>query len=88
MHSHIRSQQPGGLTDLQLSEDAQQSLRSILSYCNSPQMNAIEAYIQFKPGMITEDGDVTVEKTEEFLRNYITEFGEFIRRVCVAIHSD
>jgi chromate reductase len=67
---------------------AQQSLRSILSYCNSPQMNAIEAYIQFKPGMITEDGDVTVEKTEEFLRNYITEFGEFIRRVCVAIHSD
>jgi Fe(3+) dicitrate transport protein len=28
MHSHIRSQQPGGLTDTQLNEDAQQSLRS------------------------------------------------------------
>jgi len=28
MHSHIRSQQPGGLTDLQLREDAQQSLRA------------------------------------------------------------
>lgn len=27
MHSHIRSQQPGGLTDLQLSADARQSLR-------------------------------------------------------------
>lgn len=28
MHSHIRSQQPGGLTDKQLNEDPQQSLRS------------------------------------------------------------
>ncbi len=28
MHSHIRSQQPGGLTDLQLREDALQSLRA------------------------------------------------------------
>ncbi len=28
MHSHIRSQQPGGLTDVQFEQDAQQSLRS------------------------------------------------------------
>lgn len=28
MHSHIRSQQPGGLTDVQLEQDAQQSFRS------------------------------------------------------------
>ncbi|MEO5948431.1 MAG: TonB-dependent receptor [Chitinophagaceae bacterium] len=28
MHSHIRSQQPGGLTDVQLQDDAQQSFRS------------------------------------------------------------
>src|SRR5688500_13376232 len=67
---------------------AQQSLRSVLSYCNSPQMNAIEAYIQFKPEMITADGDVTIERTEEFLRRFITEFGEFIRRVCVALRAD
>jgi chromate reductase len=51
-------------------------------------MNAIEAYIQFKPGMITEDGDVTIEKTEEFLRRFISEFGEFIQRVCVALRAD
>ena len=30
---------------------AQQHLRSILAFCNSPQMNAIEAYIQFEEGM-------------------------------------
>ena len=28
MHSHIRSQQPGGLTDVQIKQDAQQSFRS------------------------------------------------------------
>src|SRR5215212_8964546 len=38
---------------------AQQQLRSVLSFCNSPQMNAPEAYITFKPGLITEDGEVT-----------------------------
>ena len=38
---------------------AQQHLRSILGFCNSPQMNAIEAYIQFEPGLITDDGEVT-----------------------------
>jgi chromate reductase len=60
---------------------AQQHLRSLLSFCNSPQMNAPEAYIQFKPGLITEDGKVTVESTEEFLRNYMQEFLGFIERV-------
>src|SRR5262245_1645884 len=60
---------------------AQQHLRSVLSFCNSPQMNAPEAYIQFKDGLITEDGRVTVESTEEFLRNYMRELHQFITRV-------
>jgi chromate reductase len=60
---------------------AQQQLRSVLSFCNSPQMNAPEAYIQFKPGLITDDGDVTNESTAEFLRNYMAQFHQFIVRV-------
>jgi chromate reductase len=48
---------------------AQQSLRSVLSFCNSPQMNAPEAYIQFTPGLITDDGEITVPSTEQFLRS-------------------
>lgn len=60
---------------------AQQGLRSVLSFCNSPQMNAPEAYIQFTPGLITDAGEVTVESTQEFLRNYMTEFSMFITRV-------
>src|SRR6185369_2092983 len=38
---------------------AQQHLRSLLSFCNSPQMNTVEAYIQFTPGLITDSGEVT-----------------------------
>jgi chromate reductase len=64
---------------------AQQHLKSILSFCNSPQMNAIEAYVQFTPGLITDDGQVTDASTEEFLANYMKEFAGFIGRVYTAI---
>jgi NAD(P)H-dependent FMN reductase len=49
---------------------AQQHLRSILTFCNSPQMNSIEAYIQFERGLIDDDGQVNNESTREFLQNY------------------
>jgi hypothetical protein len=60
---------------------AQQSLRSVLSFCNSPQMNAPEAYIHFTPGLITDEGEVTVDSVREFLRSYMAEFHTFIGRV-------
>ena len=63
----------------------QQHLRSILAFCNSPLMNSIEAYIQFVPGLITDDGQVTNESTADFLRNYLQEFAGFIERVYMAI---
>jgi chromate reductase len=64
---------------------AQQHLRSLLGYCNSPQMNSPEAYIQFTPGLITEDGQVTNSSTEKFLRDFISEFHAFIQRVYLAL---
>jgi chromate reductase len=64
---------------------AQQHLRSILSFCNSPQMNAIEAYLQFTPGLISDAGEVSDASTEEFLSNYMNEFAGFIGRVYTAI---
>src|SRR5690349_12335191 len=60
---------------------AQQHLRSVLSFCNSPQMNSPEAYIQFKPGLISDDGRVSDETTAEFLANYMAELHGFIARV-------
>lgn len=59
----------------------QQHLRSILSFCNSPQMNSPEAYIQFEKGLITDDGEVTNDSTAEFLSNYMKELYGFIGRV-------
>jgi len=64
---------------------AQQNLRSILSFCNSPQMNAPEAYIQLTPGLIQDDGEVTDSSTEEFLRDFMMAFHQFIERVLTVL---
>jgi len=60
---------------------AQQHLRSVLSYCNSPQMNSPEAYIQFKRGLVDDDGHVTDESIAGFLRKYMNELRDFVERV-------
>ncbi len=67
---------------------AQQSLRSVLAFCNSPQMNAIEAYIQFTPDLISDDAEVTVRSTETFLRSFMAEFHDFIARVLQVLPRD
>jgi len=67
---------------------AQQSLRSVLGYLNSPQMNAPEAYIRFTPDLITDEGEVTVEATKEFLRTYMAEFHSFIAHVLAVLPRD
>ena len=67
---------------------AQQSLRSVLSYCNSPQMNAPEAYIHFTSGLITDNSAVTVNSTKQFLRTFMTEFHIFIERVLSTLPKD
>ena len=53
----------------------------MLCFCNSPLLNTVEAYIQFRPGLINEAGEVSDEKTQQFLRNYMKEFQTFITRV-------
>lgn len=64
---------------------AQSSLRSVLCFCNSPLMNTVEAYIRFKPGLITAEGEVTDEGTAKFLRNYMAELHAFIVRVLTVL---
>ena len=63
----------------------QQHLRSILAFCNSPQMNSVEAYIQFEDGLIGEDGQVSNDETKAFLETYMTEFHGFIERVSTVL---
>ncbi len=64
---------------------AQQSLRGVLCFCNSPLMNVVEAYIQFTPDLIDDNGQVNNDSTAEFLRNYMKEFSAFITRVKTAL---
>lgn len=67
---------------------AQAHLRGVLCFCNSPLMNNVEAYLQFKPGLITADGEVTDESTEKFLRNYLSELHTFVARVLTVLPKD
>jgi chromate reductase len=64
---------------------AQQQLRSMLSFLQAPQMNAPEAYIWMRPGLIEPDGTVTDEGTEAFLRGYMNAFFEYIERVLTVV---
>lgn len=64
---------------------AQQNLRSVLSYLDSPQMNAPEAYIEFTDGLVDDEGRVTVADTEEFLRTFMSEFATFVERVLTVL---
>lgn len=64
---------------------AQQGLHSVLSFCNSPQMNEPEAYIQVTPGLFAEDDGVTDASTRDFLRSWMESFLEFIERVLTVV---
>jgi chromate reductase len=64
---------------------AQQSLRGVLSFCNARQMTAPEAYISLRPGLITDDGEVTDESTATFLSDFMTEFRDHIERVLAVL---
>lgn len=64
---------------------AQQSLRAVLSFLNAPQMNSPEAYITFKPGLIDDNDNVTVDSTRDFLTKYMAEFHLFIERVTTVL---
>lgn len=63
----------------------QQSLRAVLSFCNARQMTSPEAYIQFKPEVFAEDGEVRDESTEAFLRAFMDEFRDHIARVLTVL---
>ncbi|MDV3222849.1 NADPH-dependent FMN reductase [Intrasporangium sp.] len=67
---------------------AQQSLKQVLAFCNSPLMNAVEAYIQFTPEVFSDSGEVKDAGIEEFLRSYMREFHEFIARVLTVLPPD
>jgi len=64
---------------------AQQSLRGVLGFCNARQMTAPEAYITFRPGLFTDDGEVTDQSTATFLSDFMREFRDHTARVLTVL---
>jgi chromate reductase len=64
---------------------AQQHLKSILSFCNSPMFNSVEAYIQFDPEAFSPEGEVLNASTEAFLHAYMVGFRDFVERVLTVL---
>ena len=59
----------------------QSNLRSVLAFCDAPQLSAPEAYIQFSPEVLREDGEIMNPETRAFLTMYMQAFRDFIARV-------
>jgi chromate reductase len=71
---------PGGIGTAVM----QSSMRSVLSFLDAPQLNSPEAYIQFDPQVFSDDGTITNEGTQTFLRHYMEEYSAFVQRVLAA----
>lgn len=59
---------------------AQRELHSVLGAVASPQMVAPEAYIQYRPGLIDDQDEVTDESTKAFLQKFLAAFEKFLDR--------
>lgn len=66
---------------------AQQHLRGVLGYCNSPQMNAPEAYIQIAKDGFDADGNVIDAATREFLAKFMRAYQAFLDMVVPCVTS-
>jgi chromate reductase len=60
---------------------AQQHLRAILGHFSAVTMGQPEGFIQDRPGLFTDDGQVTDESTAGFLVGYLEAFNGLISRV-------
>jgi len=63
----------------------QSNLRMVLAFCDSIQMTAPEAYIQFSPEVFREDGEVVSTETRAFLTTYMQSFHDFLVRVLTVV---
>jgi chromate reductase len=64
---------------------AQQSLRSVLSFCNARQMTSPEAYIRYSPEVFRDDGEVLDDALVTVLTDYMEEFRDHVVRVLTVL---
>ena len=66
----------------------QSNLRMVLAFCDSPQMSAPEAYIQYSPEIFCDDGEIKSPESRAFLTLYMQSFRDFIERVLTVVPQD
>jgi chromate reductase len=66
---------------------AQQHLRGVLGFCDSPQMNAPEAYIQAGKDLLDDEGNVGDESTRKFLAGFMAKYKTFLDMVVPCMRS-
>ncbi len=59
---------------------AQQHLRNICAYLDVHLLDQPEAFVQFKEGLVADDGSVTVDSTRDFLQKFVDRFAEWVSR--------
>jgi chromate reductase, NAD(P)H dehydrogenase (quinone) len=59
---------------------AQRELHGLLGAVGAPQMVSPEAYVQFTPGLIDDEGGVSDEGTRDFLRKFLLAFAKYLDR--------
>ena len=60
---------------------AQSQLRSVLGFLGMALSVQPELYFHDKPGLLADDGSITNESTQKFLRGYLEAFAGWIRKV-------
>jgi len=63
----------------------QSNLRMVLAFCDSIQMSAPEAYIQYLPEIFCDDGEIKSPEMRAFLTLYMQSFRDFIERVTTVV---
>lgn len=59
---------------------SQRDLRAVLNFCGAPQLLQPEVYLHFTPGLIDDEGEVTVDGTKQFLAKFMTTFEAFVAK--------
>ena len=58
---------------------AQQNLRNVLAYLDMPTLGQPEAFIQVKPGLFDDDGNIGPD-SRKFLQGWVDRFVDWVKR--------